>query len=454
MRSFRSALLCAIAAGSLARAGTGHAQAPSGGTAADPQVLADIIQAEIAEIRGLPFMQPVRAENQTVEAASAFLDEELAKDIPPALAEHYGKVVRKLGLYRGPDTLDLRTLMKTIVSSQFAAYYDPREKAFYVLAQDLSELDRGIVFAHELYHGLQDQYFDLDAYTTDGLRGRSLNDDELLARASVVEGEATYIMTQWALQKTLNRLPERPVLAEVVRLQTEVDTAAMRETLEDPKVDALVGAEADAALAAIDAIPMFVMETLIGAYLKGMRFVFEVQGFGWSEVEKLYADAPPASTEQILHPEKWFARESPLELEWPPLEGNALLEGWDLLEQNVLGEIQWRLVFAEQGLEAEAEAAAAGWNGDRYAVLKRRTSDELLLLLYTSWDSEAEAAEFADSYGRVLEAKYAGGDEPTRMTRSGRDVLIVEGGDEASLDALIDFVKTAKRAPARAGAAR
>jgi hypothetical protein len=441
--------LCAIGAAALFLTAGKSAAQGNGAPAPSPQERADRIQAEVAEIRGLPFKRSVRAEQQSPEAAAEYMDRRLESSVPPRIAEHFNEIVRKVGLYRGADDLDFRDMMKAFMSSQLAAYYDPEQEAFFVVWAESSAGETGAIYAHELYHGLQDQYFDLDAYALERQRERTLNDDEILARAAVVEGEATLMMTLWSWKSTLGNLPTRPVLAQVVRLQSEVDTGALVETLKQPGAGALLSDEVKASIAAMERIPRFLMETMLGAYMNGMSFVFEIQGGGWSEVEKLYTEAPPASTEQILHSEKWRAREAPIKIELPAFAGNPLFAGWDVLEQNVLGEVQWRIVFAEHGLAAEADAIAAGWNGDRYAVLKHRDSGELLLLLSTSWDSDADAAEFAAGYRRLLVVKYAGLDEPTRIAHTGRDVLIVEGGAESSLAAMVDFVRNAKRTPPR-----
>jgi hypothetical protein len=162
-------------------------------------------------------------------------------------------------------------------------------------------------------------------------------------------------------------------------------------------------------------------------------------------VEKLYGEYPPQSTEHILLPEKWLAREAPARFEWPDFHKIAALREWELLDNDVLGEFQWRILFKEQGLAAEAEAAAAGWGGDRYAVFKRKDSDATLLLLRTSWDTESDAREFADVYRRAQAAKYAGASIPTRLLQKGVDVYVVEGGDEKNIDALLKVVKRVKR---------
>jgi len=435
----------ALLATALCAAGNAAAQLPAPGEPAPaPQALADRIQAEVAELRGLPFKRPVKVENQSPDEFAKYLERELAEVVPPSIAEHYGTIVRKLGLYRGSADLEFEGLIKSVMTSQVAAYYDPAESTFYVLYDDMSPMMAGTVYAHELYHGLQDQHFDLDAYIRAGQADGSLSDDELLARQAVVEGEATYVMTLWMLKSTLGSVPPRAVLQQAVAMQSRMDLGALTAALKSG-AGAMLGEDLMASLDAVEEIPAFILETLIGAYLKGLAFVFAVEERGWSEIEKLYSDYPPQSTEQILHPEKWFARETYWRFEWPPLERQALFDGWRVLEENVVGEVQWRIIFAEHGLRADGERAAAGWNGDRWAVLRDERSGALLLLLASSWDTEDDAIEFAAAYERLLAVKYAGAPEPTRVVRNGADVLIVEGGSEDALDAFVEFLASAPK---------
>ena len=204
------------------------------------------------------------------------------------------------------------------------------------------------------------------------------------------------MMSLWMMQKMAGKLPTRDMMAKVVSMQANMGVDQLRETLKQPEVAKAVGSDMQTAVDATDKIPSFIMDSMMAVYLKGAGFVFAVHEQGWPAVEKLYAEYPPQSTEQILHPEKWLAREAPTAFKWPSFEKVAVLKDWELLDDDVLGEFQWRSVFKEQGLAAEAESAAAGWDGDRYAVFKRKDSKATLLLLRTRWDSEKEAKEFAE----------------------------------------------------------
>jgi hypothetical protein len=421
----------------------------------DPALQIERIQQEVAEIRGLPFKSAVKAAKQTTAEFNQRLAAEIDKELPSAVAPYYGQIIRKLGLYRGPLISNARGMMQSMLVSQVAAYYEPKQNTFFVLMDEASGTMQGALYAHELFHGLQHQQFDLSRYMGDAPGKLGLNQDELLARQAVVEGEATYVMTLWTVKNAVGLIPDRASLEPIVAMQSQLDIKQMRAMLAQPEMAKLLGDDMQASLDAAEKTPTYLIQTLIGAYLKGMAFVFAVERGGWQEVSKLYDERPPASTEQILHPEKWFADERPIAFEWPSFEQEPALREWQLLDQNVLGEFQWRIIFQEHGLRSVGEVAAAGWNGDRYAVLKAKGSDALLLLLRTSWDTDKDATEFAEAYRRLLTVKYAAKDvkyatvEPSRVLQQGKEVTIVEGGTPRSIDSLLRFAgRATKVAPA------
>lgn len=413
---------------------------------ADAQAATDKIAREIEQIRGLSFKQPVRVESQSVENFGEYVSRELDEAVPESTRRHYGLIVRTLGLYRGPPIEDFAAMMTTVMTSQIGAYYDPEKQSFYVVMSGLPEMMQGVMYSHELYHALQDQYFGLVRYLGVGRKGgaRANNADTQLARSAVVEGEATYMMSLWMMQKVTGKPPTRATMTKVVAMQSNMSMDQLREMLKKPQVAQAVGTDMKVAVDAAGEIPPFIMDSMMAVYLKGLGFVFAVHEQGWSAVEKLYTEYPPQSMEHILHPEKWLAREAPVTFEWPKFEKIAALRDWELIDDDVLGEFQWRIIFKELGVAREAESAAAGWGGDRYAVFKRKDSDATLLLLRTCWDSEKEASEFANAYRTGLIFKYDDEPVPTRVMQKGVDVFVVEGGDEASIDKLLKVVKRVK----------
>ncbi len=387
------------------------------------------VQSRLETLRGVKFRNDVKVATQSQKEFGDYLDRMFDMQVPEHLQANYGKIVKALGLYRGPDIANVRSLVKLVMQSQAAAYYDPDKGTFFVVMQQLPEQMRDAVYAHELYHGLQDQYHDLRGYLLHQTAA-GLNDDELLARQAVVEGEATYAMTLLTMKSMFGAVPERPVLQLAIRMQSQMGVSQLLQMLKSGALPVSQNDELKNAVAKMDEIPAFMLETMIGAYLKGMGFVFEIQGHGWDKVDELYR-RPPVSTEQILHPEKWLADERPETYHWPNLAENELLADWRLLETNTLGELQWRIVFSEQGLESRSVAAAAGWNGDTFAILEHKTSGKLLVLAYTSWDTSADAEEFADAYTEVLAIMHGGKPGFGKVLQKETDVLVVNGWESS-----------------------
>lgn len=406
----------------------------------DPDALAAVIERDIARLRELEFRRPIAVQRQSREDFGRYVDAAMERSMPAGRLDAFGRVSSKLGLYRGPPIEDAAAVMRELASSQVAAYYDPEESAFYVLLADAPMTVLAPIYAHELYHGLQDQYFDLDAYLLDGAV-EGLNDDELFARQAVVEGEASYIMNIWMLEKAAGSRPSRFALGLAVMAQSLLGGSSLVELAGTDGAPAL-GADLQASLDAIDEIPPFLLESLLATYLKGMVFVHGIAAPGWDAVARLYED-PPQSSEQILHPERYLERDTPVAIDLPDLADEPALAGWSLLDSNVIGEFQLRLIFSEAGLTTRATLAAAGWDGDRYAVLER--DGELLLLLYTVWDDPGEAEEFATSYREILADKYPEGDVLTVVEQRGADVLIVEGGDIGSRSEYLDVLARSRK---------
>ena len=437
-RVVRSLAIVFIA--SAIEAGAAESPAPAAVEKLDPQAVVLDLQKEVSALRGLPFKTDVASAVQTQEEFAAYLDERIDETVPEVLNKHYGAIVKRLGLYRG--TLDnFGDTAKTVMSSQAAAYYDPEKQTFYMLVQDMPEIMMRMLYSHELYHGLQDQYFGLEKYLPmKGKNALALDSDQAMARQAVVEGEATYIMSLYMVKNMAHREPTRELMGPIVQMQSQMDMQQLKSMMKTPQATELAGGSAATAIEAAESIPPFIMESMIGAYMKGLGFVFAVQEQGWSEVEKLYTEYPPQSTEQILHPEKWRAREGASRLAFPALGKVSALKDWELLDSDVIGEFRWRVIFKEQGLRPEAETAAAGWDGDRYAIFKRKDSDATLMLLATSWDSAAQAEEFASAYSRLLANKYAGAPEATRVEQKKENVYIVEGGNEKDAKELLKVV--------------
>jgi hypothetical protein len=396
------------------------------------------IQAEVAEIRGRPFKSSVDVVRPSQQEWRAFIDDEMGK---APKVERYWDVARMVGVYRGPDRDAPEKIFAELVGFAAGAY-DAYTHRFLLIA-DLPEIEQGVLFAHELYHGFQDQHFDLKTYLLDVALEPGANADLVQARRAVVEGEATYVDTIYQGRLAGIGRPTREQVAALIAVQGDWSPERWEGALADPSLDARVRAQLQQAIETRKRLPGFLFEALMSAYIDGPAFIHAIRARGWSEVEKLYGEYPPRSTEQVLHPEKWFAREEPIGISWPAFDRDPLFSDWKLLDQNVIGERAWQVVFREQELREQARSAAAGWNGDRYAVFVDEKTSAFLMLMYTSWDTPVDAEEFAAAYRRLLQTKHRDAPMPTRVELRGNEVLIVEGATAASLDAFIEFNRRA-----------
>ena len=129
-------------------------------------------------------------------------------------------------------------------------------------------------------------------------------------------------------------------------------------------------------------------------YTTGLNFVSAAYGQGqWPAVDAFYGRMP-ASTEQILHPEKYAAAEAPVNVTMPADLAKRLGTGWSVPLQDTFGELQLGIWLQEGGVDqATATAAAAGWGGDRLAVLEG-PGGAWAIAMQTAWDTDADAAAF------------------------------------------------------------
>jgi hypothetical protein len=145
-------------------------------------------------------------------------------------------------------------------------------------------------------------------------------------------------------------------------------------------------------------------------------------------------DDPPASTEQIVHTDKWETREAPQVIEVPDLAA-ALGEGWAEVDETPIGEATIRIMLTYLGVNlADARVAADGWGGDR-AVIVNGPDGAFAVAWRLAWDSPVHAAEFVDAYQIVVD----GLDFPASVTElPNGEILVAHASDEALLDQTVD----------------
>lgn len=262
------------------------------------------------------------------------------------------------------------------------------------------------LLVHEMTHALQDQNFawDSQAEQASGLDG-------MIAFQALLEGDAE--LTERVFQRPED-LKDAEAAARRLRAESEqAEEQARQSATEFPAVFA---------------------RTQSFWYTRGEEFVLALhRNGGWAAVNRAWG-SPPDSTEQVLHPEKYLARERPVRLDTSGLEAELIADGWGIRYSSTAGELileVWLEQRAPRPLDATAcFRAAAGWGGDR-AILAERGKTRLGIWV-TTWDSVEDAKEFCLAARRNLrgdEVEEDSDDRTVRRASDGRHAVVRRGAD-------------------------
>lgn len=380
---------------------------------------------KIEKATGLEFKTPPRLETQSRDSVRAFLERRFNEELPVSELTGMERSYKALRLL--PSGMDLRRFMLDLLTEQVAGYYDPKAKTLYVVdGGDEAMID--ITISHELVHALQDQHFNLDSMTT----ARDDN-DRLTTGQSVVEGQATL---------------------EQLGIMIGADNAFTALPGGWDRVRQMIR-ESQSSMPVFASAPTILQETLIFPYLTGAEFMrrFKQERKGQSPYARM-----PVSTEQLLHPDRYFTTpDDPTTVELPePLIGKKLY-------QNNLGEFETRiLLFEYLKDQSSAVRGAAGWDGDRYMLIETPRGDAIAWV--SVWDTSIDAAEFFDlldtsllkrhgnhirpGFGRGTTRTYGAANRSLLLTISdidGRPVVLFTDAPGGVSPRLIDLSKVKLR---------
>lgn len=351
-------------------AGAGDESAPPT-TAPEPATEAEVetAVAEISEFvareRGLEFVEPV-----TVELAGEgeFQDRLLADfDEDAEDLRHTEVFLEGLGLVE-PD-VDLVEAMRSLLGGGVVGFYDPETAELVVRGAALTPYVRTTI-AHELVHALDDQHHDLDRPEYDDA------DDEIaFGFSALVEGNARRVET--AYLGSLSADEQEQATEEEVALGGDIDIGSVPLVLVD-----LIGA------------PYSLGEPLVDGL---------VADGGEAALVAAYAD-PPRTSEQVLDPARYVAREPAVDVPHPQVTGEVVDEGH-------IGQLMVLLVLADQiGIDV-ARDAATGWGGDWGVAW--RDGERSCVTASLVGDDVAETEELRQAFERWAAAHEGAEVEPT-----------------------------------------
>ena len=344
------------------------------------------------------------------------------REIADVLGTEDLKALSRLAVAGGmlPEGTDLASLAVSFTAATAGATYSPLDKQVLLVSEGPKGFrDEGLL-AHEFVHALQDQHFDLLRLIT----ARPFSFDREEAAFAVVEGDAVSVERRVEQGEAWSR----KTLEEVAREEDE------RYSLYRRGVGAL--------------FPPLLTETFIFRYRDGLRFVEAMRRARPPVRLDDVFRRPPASSEQVLHPEKYLSNEQPREVSVDA--GGFADEGWSLSASTPLGEVGVRGLLMAGVPTEEARRAAAGWGGDR-AFLFEREGRAPLFVWKTVWDTGRDAQEFFRAYNALLAGRASaaspveGGDTErawregavvTRVRVEGDAVTIVRGTESDVSEAL------------------
>ena len=393
------------------------APAPAGQDAAALQLCAQIggISAELTDISGMKLKRPVPCDFISKEKINAFLKDRIKEVARPEDIRAEELALKKFGLL--PPDFDLAATTVELLTEQAAAFYDYERKKLFITESTPSET-QAPVLAHELAHALADQNYNLSKFIRQGRN----NDDGSTARLAVMEGQASWLMSEYLARRSGQSLLASPALLAAMSTMTE---------------------EGAGQYPVFDKAPLYLRASLIFPYTKGMTFQHAaVERDGKNSFGNVFL-RPPVSTQQILHPEKYTAGLQPTR---PPTPEPRLPRGYRSLVGGTLGELEHMILLEQYTGKEYAETLAPHWRGSTFEVRENRKAHRAVLLYASEWDDEAAARKFFEAYRDVLRKKWkkmeegplelngtqlrgVGDDGHFLLRRSGALVTSVEGAD-------------------------
>jgi len=331
------------------------------------------VQEDVETLRGLRMGRPIPSYYFDAETLKRFVIKSLEQELPEAKRRPFIAFLESL--HAVPERFDLPQMYQGLLGEQVAGFYDEDTKRLFV-REDFdvanSVLAR-MILAHEICHALQDNAFGLKR-----LVSVPDNDDRANAGLSVAEGDATLLMTEYVT----HYCPE----------------GALKEFPKYMFMDQ----------SAMDSAPHFFRQMLVFPYLQGQVFVEEALSHGNDGRDRVLRE-PPTTTEQVMHPEKFFDEldlPSSLTLLAPPgarwlgFPGPARPaspQGFRPATINRMGELGLRTLLEERLGMGTAADAAEGWDGDAYVVYSG-AEGKWWFCWESAWDSDADALEFAGAW--------------------------------------------------------
>src|SRR5579872_661537 len=202
------------------------------------------IAEELTQISGMPLRHPVPCDFITKAKVNEFLNKRVKEETKPEDIRAEELTLKKFGLV--PQDFDLAKTTIDLLTEQAAAFYDYDKKKLFIAETSSSEPQEPVL-AHELSHAIADQNFNLGKFIRQGRK----SDDGSTARLAVMEGQATWLMSEYLARRNGQSLKTSPEMLAAM--------STMNESGGDQ-------------YPVFDKAPLYLRLTLVFPYTKGMLF--------------------------------------------------------------------------------------------------------------------------------------------------------------------------------------
>ena len=387
-------------------------QAPS--QAGTTRVLAKVDEmiGDVERIMGLKALAPIPRSLLTREEINELVNGRMNEESSSADINNEERFLEMFGFV--DKKFDLAQEVVNTLTEQATALYDYKTKQLYLSTwtpEDMQEF----ALVHELAHAIADQHFDLGKYVD-----KSKSADGDLARSSVIEGQASWVMTEWVMLQTGQSLRKNGLLAAAAA------GASRYEVAEYP---------------VFSSQPLYLREAMLFPYTQGMIFQQRViDRYGQQGFDQVFR-TPPTSTQQVLEAESYFTQRVPSEPKLPRLK----LRGFKRASRGDVGQFDHAILLQQHIDEKESERIAPLWRGGRYDIWSNADDSRAVLRYASDWADADAAKSYFDAYRLILRSKWEHAEvsnlSRTRMEGTGdngRFVVTLDGASVTSLEGLPD----------------
>ena len=237
-------------------------------------------------------------------------------------------------------------------------YYDPSSKELRIRAGKVTALARTVI-VHELVHALDDQHFDLDRPEYS-----DATDEIEFGIAAMAEGNARFIENAY-----------RDTMSRADRAAADAEELAFGD------------------LSALSKLSLQLLQLEIAPYGLGEFLVGEIlDDGGRAALDEAFVN-PPRTSEQVMDPGKFLAKEAAKTVSAPKADGAQF-------DQGMFGALLLETILTAANDQRTSETAADGWSGDSYVAW--RDGAKVCVRVNFAMDSSKDVTELRTALNRWI----------------------------------------------------